>query len=68
MEQSDLREFRFYEGDSDLGTYGGLICNHCPSLTIKNYDTVLNSNPNLLELMEDAAAHFAQVHRKSNDV
>jgi hypothetical protein len=64
MEQSDLAQFRFYEGDSETGAPGGLICNYCESKVIKWYE--IGVVPNLLELMEDAAAHFAQVHRTSN--
>lgn len=64
MEQSDLAEFRFYEGDSETGAPGGLICNYCNSSVFKWYD--IGVVPNLLELMEDAAAHYALAHRKSD--
>lgn len=66
MEQDDLEEFKFWTDDT--GGYGYLDCLHCANReTIKRYDTALRCSINLLELMEDAAAHFAQVHRKSND-
>ncbi len=67
MEQSDLAQFHFYEADSDSGMPGFLTCGNCEDASVKSYEFELGVVPNLLQLMEDAAAHFAQVHRKSND-
>lgn len=65
MEQDDLEKFRYWESDG----IGYLDCYHCnlnSGRTISNSDLETMGRPNLLELMEDAAAHFAEVHRKSN--
>lgn len=68
MEQDDLKEFHYLESDTDLGTPGVLVCMICAEdgKVVKKYP-VGSIVPNLLEFMEDAAEHFAAVHRKTDE-
>jgi len=64
MEQDDLAKFYPYDDMYERTVLSCQICGEA-GRDIKAYE--IGIQPNLLELMEDAAAHFAAVHRKSNE-
>lgn len=65
MEQDDLKTFIHYMDRWDREVLRCLRCGQ-HGVDVKTWDA--GTDVDLLMLMEDAAAHFAQVHRKSNEV